>query len=591
MPLWTVSCPASTTPPLSESRSPLDLSCGVHQHASMHYRLTSTFAEYHARRPPQAYSSFTGYYAPRASQDPMYLQNALPGASGPRLQQASPAYDPQSDHMNHGASAMYQPRATFEATASTYHDFELLKALRVSAYSPGRGTKGTQVYVYLESSSDLLSPTTPIANLMFAKCSVPAVWNRLQAGDPDTCYKYSLWASAPSLSETGSSTLSVPLRLQLQDRSGLDVSSNDVGEWVYEDGEQLEHRSFSQNASRKRKVTDEPSGTPRPTKRTIPSENRDMLSQEHGSNAYPSANSAYPQSLDFSTMQRKYTAYGRSQLQQSLRNGANIMGPQGLIGDGPTAQSLMGSPTGQTSSWVSSYGAGYQSGRNSQPNPAPSLQVSSIPSPPSVNPGFIRTSKIPHPSPRTTPAGSSSDGNLNPYLRYARQAVLELHGSLDAMQANWSPKERAARRRIVRFWREQNGATINTYFRPVRADEQPVSHERNERRISCIYWEERDEYYVTSVDTILLLETLVDFQPKFETEEKNRIRRNLETYKPETLSKGDDDSESFFRLVMDFSNPQARNITKDLKVFQWTMLEQALKKIISKYVCSHPFGQ
>ena len=426
---------------------------------------------------------------------------------------------------------------------------------------------------------------------MFATCSVPAVWNRLQAGDPDACYKYSLLASAPALSETGSSTLSVPLRLQLQDRSGLDVSSTYVGEWMYEDGKQLEHRSFSQQASRKRKVTDEPSDTPRPTKSTIPSENKNILSQEHGSNAYPSANLAYPQSLDFSTMQRKYTAYGRSQLQQSLRNEANAMGPQGLIGDGPPAQSLMGSPTGQTSSWGSSYGAGYQSVRNSHPNPAPSLQVSSIPSPPPANPRLIRTSLIPQPSPRTTSAGSSSDGNLNPYMRYARQAVLELHGSLDAMQANWRPEERAARRRIVRFRREQNGATINTYFRPVRANEQPASHERNERRISCIYWEERDEYYVTSVDTIFLLETLVDVQTKFKPEEKNRIRRNLATYRPETLSKGSDDTESFFRLVMDFSNPQARNITKDLKVFQWTMLEQALKKVISKYVCSHSFGQ
>ena len=556
----------------------------------MRYGLTFNFTEYNMRRPSQAYSSFTGYNAPRASQDPMYLQNALPGAAGPRLQQPSTAYDTQSDHMNYGASALYQPRATFEATASTYHDCEVLKALRVSAYSPGRGTKGTQVYVYLELSSDLLSPIPPTANLMFATHSVPTLWSLLQAGEQDSCYKYSLLASAPALSETGSSTLSVPLRLQFRDLSGIDVSSTHVGEWVYEDGKQLEHRSFSQKASRKRKVTDEPSDTPQPTKRTIPSENKNIRSQEHGSHAYPSASLAYPQSLDFSNMQRKYTAYGRSQLQQTLRNEANIMGAQGLIGDGPSAQSVMRSPMGQTSSWGSSYGGGYQSGRNPQPNTAASFQVSSTSSPPPANPRFIRTSQIPQPSPCTTPAGSSSDGGLNPYGRYLKQAVLELHGSLDAMQAYWTPEERAARRRIVRFRREQNGATINAYFTPVRADERPLSHERNERHISCIYWEERDEYCVTSVDTILLLETLVDGQSKFETEEKNRIRRNLETYKLETLSKGNDDSESFFKLVMDYSNPPARHITKDLKVFQWSMLEQALKKIISKYVCSRPFG-
>jgi len=35
---------------------------------------------------------------------------------------------------------------------------------------------------------------------------------------------------------------------------------------------------------------------------------------------------------------------------------------------------------------------------------------------------------------------------------------------------------------------------------------------------------------------------------------------------------------------MDFPDPKPRNIEKDVKVFDWDLLPQALDKIISKYV-------
>jgi hypothetical protein len=35
---------------------------------------------------------------------------------------------------------------------------------------------------------------------------------------------------------------------------------------------------------------------------------------------------------------------------------------------------------------------------------------------------------------------------------------------------------------------------------------------------------------------------------------------------------------------MDFPDPKPRNIEKDVKVFDWSLLPQALGKIISKYV-------
>lgn len=87
---------------------------------------------------------------------------------------------------------------------------------------------------------------------------------------------------------------------------------------------------------------------------------------------------------------------------------------------------------------------------------------------------------------------------------------------------------------------------------------------------------------VTSVDTIYLLEAIIG--NRFTVEEKNRIRRNLEGLKPDTISKNKDDTKDFFEIIMGFPDPKPRHIEKDVKVFKWEKLAEALTKIISKYV-------
>lgn len=87
---------------------------------------------------------------------------------------------------------------------------------------------------------------------------------------------------------------------------------------------------------------------------------------------------------------------------------------------------------------------------------------------------------------------------------------------------------------------------------------------------------------VTSVDTIFLLEALLG--TRFTIEEKNRIRRNLEQSKPDTIAKTKPETESFFKLLMSFPKPKPRNIEKDVKVFRWKDLELAMLKSIAKYV-------
>lgn len=189
-------------------------------------------------------------------------------------------------------------------------------------------------------------------------------------------------------------------------------------------------------------------------------------------------------------------------------------------------------------------------------------------------PGSITPTPImtPH-DPVYSPPGGSGGG--------APRAKLELHGNLGEMAVGWSHDEWRSGRRLVQFWRRQEGTTIHATFRPIL----PSQYVPNSIVISCIFREDKNECFVTSVDTIYLLEALV--ASRFTVEEKNRIRRNLEGFRPITVSKNKRECERFFKLIMSFPNPKPRNIEKDVKVFPWKVLASALCKIIGKYSASY----
>ena len=195
-----------------------------------------------------------------------------------------------------------------------------------------------------------------------------------------------------------------------------------------------------------------------------------------------------------------------------------------------------------------------------------------------ANPPLIRTSTLQSPQ-SPAPDTSIPSPSFNPYSIYPQnRAVLRIEGDLESMSKDWTEDERKVRRRLIEFNRSQSGNTIKTSFHPVTLE----SRAPNSICISCIWWKEREEAFVTSVDTIYLLESLVAV--RFTVEEKNRIRRNLEGFRPLTVAKGKDDSDDFFKRIMSFPNPKPRNIEKDVKVFPWTILPSALKKIIGKFV-------
>ncbi|OZJ03601.1 hypothetical protein BZG36_03696 [Bifiguratus adelaidae] len=176
---------------------------------------------------------------------------------------------------------------------------------------------------------------------------------------------------------------------------------------------------------------------------------------------------------------------------------------------------------------------------------------------------------------------SPSVANYNPYASLLNKANLKIAGNMEDMSVNWTAEEWDNRRRLVQFWRRQEGNDIHCTFAPVA----PAERVPNSIVVSCIYWQEKNDCYITSVDCIYLLESLIGV--RFTVEEKNRIRRNLEGFRPQTVSKCKPDSAEFFKLIMSFPNPKPRNIEKDVKVFPWKVLPYALKKIISKYTASY----
>lgn len=209
-------------------------------------------------------------------------------------------------------------------------------------------------------------------------------------------------------------------------------------------------------------------------------------------------------------------------------------------------------------------------------------------------PRFIRTSEVRQ--------GTESLGyiGISRMMLRTGKAELNIYGNLNGItETAWTPQELSTCRRLVRFERNQKGSEIELSFEILPYHEYhedaanlnsspgsksaatPTAAATTSKYciISCI--QHLGKFYFTSVDCILLLEKLIGY--KFGTDEKNRIRRNLEGYKPITISKSSIEFEGFFNLIKSYTDPKPINILKNVKVFEWHLLGRALEKIISKY--------
>ena len=92
-------------------------------------------------------------------------------------------------------------------------------------------------------------------------------------------------------------------------------------------------------------------------------------------------------------------------------------------------------------------------------------------------------------------------------------------------------------------------------------------------------------YVFTSVEIIRLLEQIVI--ASFDTKEKNRVRRNLENCGPVCIRK-DGDTRLLSNVILSYKHPKVVNISKEIKVFQWSQLNKCVKKVISMYNVNPP---
>ncbi|RIA98625.1 hypothetical protein C1645_685606 [Glomus cerebriforme] len=149
------------------------------------------------------------------------------------------------------------------------------------------------------------------------------------------------------------------------------------------------------------------------------------------------------------------------------------------------------------------------------------------------------------------------------------------------MTQSWSQEEFNVRRRIVQFFKNKGGKRIIASFKAVDPSERP----KNGIFVSCIYWYDKktqhDKWYFTSTDYLNLLESLTGI--RLTSDEKNRIRRNLEGYKPITVGKNKNNSDEIYKDLMSYSFAKPRNAEKDIKIYEWRHLINAIEKIINKY--------
>lgn len=455
----------------------------------------------------------------------------------------------------HYVTAPNGARSSFSFDEMPPHPHPHQAAPVIISYSPQRGSEGSEVFVSVRSPIDLHSSPRSVF-LSFGSKQCDCTINLMRHDGPTFHYMFS--CRVPPFVMTMSPSFEVQLHLVITLGSESLPLMLSVGQFAFE---RLSPTPSSLDASRKRRVascSDTPSG--RPIKRL----SAHSMDGELDSEAYSRDESTAPYSPFLQAPSTTSVFPARLSVDHSPRPLDTFPSRCGA------SRTSLATPSPMTPSW--SPAASTSSAFPVSPVPAPEGS-SPVGNPP--NPTLIRTSTI------QQSGAMGQVQNFNPYAMYPTKAVLQLNGDLDSMAEGWTPEEKEAQRRLVQFTRTQNGSTIHADFKPVAPEERAA----NSICISCIHWEGKDECFVTSVDTIYLLESLVGV--RFTVEEKNRIRRNLEGFRPLTVSKAKPDSEEFFKVIMGFPAPKPRNIEKDVKVFPWKILAHALKKIIGKYSASY----
>ncbi|KAL9604124.1 MAG: hypothetical protein Q9219_000712 [cf. Caloplaca sp. 3 TL-2023] len=482
---------------------------------------------------------------------------------GPNTSPLPSSYSQRTQPLTFTQSMFYEPPSGYDTPQPSHYRSSSQNPVVVTEWTPESGPQGTPIYIYLESDYDLNLPTSPKYSLMFGAGQCPALLTRLVS--PSAAYKYVLTAEAPAYLSTEWHDAQVPMYLHVQDHAGTSIGTVGIGSFRFVDQIKFAIPS-SQGKVRKRKLSSYLAETwGAAAKRAVGQEQLSRASQDQVSDLECSRSPAYlsmPRSYPHSPLTASVSSY------EGVRND-----PRRRSSTFSTAsvQSIFRADQGL--GWASKCVAVGGVGKN----PAISAATSSTgspypPTPASVNPPLIRTSQMKR-------AASLSSHELD-----SIKASLHINGNLDSMTENWTLDEQNSHRRLVQFWRSQNGRFVSAGFNRIAADDKVPKN----GCVNCIYWAQHDDYYVTSVDAIALLHMLTGQQ--FVVEEKNRVRRNFSGVEPTTIKKDREDTKAFFHLIMGLPDPKPRNIAKAIKVYPWKDLGQMLKKVMQKYSADYSFG-
>ncbi|KAK4161359.1 hypothetical protein QBC43DRAFT_98111 [Cladorrhinum sp. PSN259] len=464
--------------------------------------------------------------------------------------------------------------------------------VNVLSCHPTMAYTGTKVTLKITSEQELLDPSLsgpmPYVSVMFGSQRCTAQLSKDAGRDASGLRTYTVTAEAPEFSKTNCASLAnVPITLLLEGNRGEELGrveragmlsyqphnspssarGGSVGVGVPGDSSPPDLGSPKSRSPAHHRASPSHQSLDTRMKADSPVTHHHSLSGNTATSTYgfpPSltAVSASSQQPDFLSGTPGSYGQASSTMLSSYRS-SSLADPYSRA-----TPPMLRSPHG-TGGWMS-FGSHMDSLRNTMP----ALAHSTIPRPPLE---FKRTSHL--------ATDRNGHGN-NPYGAgvYHQKAALNLTASLDSMAENWTPEEWDKKRRIVMFRKQQDGNVAKVSFKPVSEAERPP----NSICVSCIWWQEKGACFITSVDVLHLLEQLLRAPKRFPVDEKNRIRRNLEGFKPLTVSKGKAESEKFFGVIMGLGNPKPRNIEKDVKVFKWSDLTAALVKIFGKYSATEP---
>ncbi|KAM7216578.1 hypothetical protein V8F06_007989 [Rhypophila decipiens] len=519
-----------------------------------------------------------------------------------------PDYSPQSLSTIDAQNA-HRLRMAFAANSGAsgqYLAAQSASNINVLSCHPSSGSHGTKVTLKVTSQYDfgtgaMAVASSPFVSVVFGsqRCNTQI---QKESEDANGTCTYTVTTEAPQFLNTGCPSLSnVPLTLLVDGPNGEEIARvNDAGAFTYNTS-QGGNASGSVGIGSAGDTSPPDLGSPKrsPVQRTSPPHQSLQMqastsssSVHQGLAADPTTNTyGFPPGVSGPTAVGQIQAHAQADYTNTAPSGyntaaSNMIGSFHRTATYPDHYSrvppVLRSPHG--TGWTP-FGSQLDSIRGSATALSPSSHTSTtrqgLASLHHTNtqsvPRLIRTSTMNQPG-----SGSAGTGYSQYPGFYPTKAVLDIVGDLGSMAENWTQEEWANKRRLVMFTKRQNGSQLTASFKPVRESERNPSS----TCISCIWWAEKNECFVTSVDTIYLLEQLAAAPSKFTVEEKNRIRRNLEGYHPVTVSKGKAESEEFFKVIMAFGNPKPRNIEKDVKVFPWKTLANALKKIIGKYSAS-----